>query len=111
MSDNFNEIAQSDDFKNLSHNDVKELITNVNRSSLQECLVYEGIMIWMKHEAESRKSKLFDLFRFVDTDELSAGFTKEVVLKDDLVQNDTECHRCLLWAFVERVGKMESQSC
>ena len=109
MSDYFNEVAESDDFKNLSHDDVKELISNVNRSSLQECSVYEGIMNWIKHELESRESKLLDLFRLIDIDKLSAGFMKEVVLKDDLVQNDIECHRYLLWAFVERVGKMESQ--
>ena len=85
MSDNLNKVARSDDFKNLSHDDVKELITNLNRSSLQECSVYEGIMIWIKHEVESRKSKLFDSFRLIDIDKLSAGFMEEVVLKDNLV--------------------------
>ena len=109
VSDNLNEVVRSDDFKNLSHDDVRKLISNVNRSSLQECLVYEGIMNWIKHEVESRESKLFDSFRLIDIDKLSAGFMKEVVLKDDLVQNDIECHRCLLSAFVERVGRMESQ--
>ena len=109
MSDNFNEVTQSGDFKNLSHDDVKELITNLNRSSLQECSVYKGIMIWIKHEVESRKSKLFDLFRLIDIDKLNRDFMEEAVLKDDLVQNDIECHRCLLSAFVARVGKMESQ--
>ena len=92
----------------LLHNDVKEFITNLNRSNLHECSVYEGIMNWIKDEVESRKSKLLDLFRLIDIDKLSAGFMKEVVLKDDLVQNDIECHRYLLWAFVGRVGKMES---
>ena len=96
VSDNLNEVAESDDFKNLSHDDVKELISNVNRSSLQECSVYEGIMNWIKHDLKRRKSKLFDLFRLIDIDKLSAGFMKEVVLKDDLVQHDCECHRYLL---------------
>ena len=94
ISTHFDDITQTDDFKALSCDELKDCITNLDRSNVKETSVYQGIMTWIKRDVDARKVKLLDMLQLLLVDKLTYEFLNEI-LNDDLIENDFDCHKFL----------------
>ena len=94
ISTHFDDITQTDDFKALSCDELKDCITNLDRNKMIETSVYQGIMIWIKHDIDARKAKLLDVLQLLLVDKLPYEFLSDI-LNDDLIENNFDCHKFL----------------
>ena len=94
ISSHFDDITQTEDFKALSCDELKDCIANLDRNKVKETSVYQGVMIWIKHDLDARKMKLLAILQLLSVSKLPRDFLNEV-LNDDLIQNDFDCHKFL----------------
>ena len=88
----FDDIIQTDDFKTLSCDELNDCIANIDRNNVKEVLVYQGIMVWIKHNLDARKAKLLDKLQLLSVDKLPYEFLSEI-LNDDLIENNFDCQK------------------
>ena len=92
MSKTLNEVMQTHEFKSLSKDDLVGHFSKLNRSYFTEALIFEGIVIWSKHDLVNRKHDFLLLFEeLVIIDNIPTELLKSRVMKEELVKNDTQC--------------------
>ena len=94
ISTHFDEVAQTDDFKALSCDELKDCIVNLDRNKMVEPSVYQGIIIWIKHDFDARKAKLLDMLQLLLVDKFPYEFLSKI-LHDDLIVNNLDCQNFL----------------
>ena len=92
------QIAQTDDFKNLSQEDLNCCITNLNQNRTVASSLYKSILVWT-HQAESRKAEFFEFLKRVNLNKLSMDFLEKVVLEEALVLNCMNSKKLALQVF------------
>ena len=107
ITEHFDEIITTDQFTALFQDDLKDLISNLDRSKVKETSIFEGIMKWIKHDLEARRDALLDLFRLIKIDQLPHEII-EKVMEEDLIKNNVECHRMMLSRLLEIIKKMNT---
>ena len=91
ISHHFKTVAESNEFKALGKDDVAKCIVRLDRSCLQEEMVYNAVISWVKHDQPSRKPKFGDLFELIKLDRLPKQFLKDTVATEELVEADHSC--------------------
>ena len=89
ISENFDELAQTDAIKNLSKDALITLIDKIDLSKFQHSSVYKAIINWTQHD-ENRKVDFVQLFLKLDLQLLSWDFLEEVA-QEPLVKCNLEC--------------------
>ena len=107
ITEYFDEIIATDQFIAFSQDDLKDLVSNLDRSKVKETSIYEGIMKWIKHDLEARRDALLDLFRLIKIDQLPHEII-EKVMEEDSIKNNLECHRMILFRLLEITKKMNN---
>jgi len=95
VAKNFDQVAQTDTFKNLSKPNLVSLITKLNSSMAKQPSVYSAILSWT-HQNESRKVDFTELFLHLDLELPSIDFLQKVVLEEPLVKQSNECLNAVL---------------
>ena len=90
---NFVAVAETEDFLNLSSEQVEEWISSDEIIVEGEEEVFEVIVNWMEGN-ESQKQNFYELFRHIRCIYLPRVYLLNVVLHDPLVKNDTDCSNC-----------------
>jgi len=93
ISENFDKIAQTDAFRNLSKSVLISLISKLH--SVHPATVYKAILSWTLQN-ESRKVDFTELFHRLDLQALSFVFLEEVVSKEPLVKENIDCLNSVL---------------
>ena len=93
VSNNFNDVIQTDEFKSLAKNVIIDLISKLNRTQTKELFLFQGLVTWCQHDVEIRKGEFPTLFEeLIDLDKMSTNDLEEIVLKEDLLsQNNYYC--------------------
>ena len=92
LSNHLDEVSDQIEFKNLSAVDLESCISNLNRSELDEMLLFEAIASWTKHDQENRLNDFSNLFQLIKLDKLSCDYLMYFVSKQQIVN---ECKPCL----------------
>lgn len=92
---NFRLIANTDDFLNLSYDNLSNLVSNNELNVLCEAEVYDAILKWAKYNIASRKKLLKRLLSYVRFPLLTRKFLIDIVTKEELIINDSECREYL----------------
>ena len=92
LSNHLDEVSDQIEFKNLSAADLESCISNLNRSELDEMLLFEAIVSWTKHDQENRLTDFSKLFQLIKLDKLSYDYLMYFVSKQEIVN---ECKPCL----------------
>jgi kelch-like protein 18 len=87
----FENVAQSDEFLNLSLDNLRSFIGNDDLNTTSEKEVFEAVMSWLKYDIDGRKDKLPDLLALVRLPLLDPEYLVDHVAKEELVKN---CLRC-----------------
>ena len=105
ISKNLDQVSSSDQFVNLPHSIVKDIIQNLYCDSCEfkpkEAKVFRAIEKWGKSDPESRAKSYCDLFLLVNLDDLARQFLKNEVLTSRFVSSCRRCTKkvedCLQW--------------
>ena len=98
ISDNFDEIAQGNKFKELFGQELVFLLANINRPSVPETSVYTAIINWVKHDP-SREAEFPSLFLSLDLRKLSTEFVQHKIGEEPLVKNSKSCRDAVVSYF------------
>ena len=86
VSNNFNDVIQTDDFKLLSDKDFTSFFFKVKQSQTEEVSLFKGLVTWCRHNERVRKRMFSTLFKkFIDLDEMPINALEEIVLKEELI--------------------------
>ena len=89
--DNFMDISKQQEFLFLSVDRLVDLLRNDLLRVKSEEMVFEAVLNWIKYNRCSRKHFLVELFQEVRFGLMAPSYLTDRVLRDDLVQQDSEC--------------------
>ena len=96
ISINFNKVLQTDDFKQLSNEELIFCISNLDRCQVKEFSIFEAIVSWCHYDQEARKKDFPELFKMVQLQKVPIEYLDEVILEEELVTNAADCHKIAL---------------
>ena len=112
ITDNFDEVARSIDFKIFTKSELISFIFNLNRTQVKESSLYQAIVNWIQHNEEERKVEFTDLFQLIELPRLSSDFLR-YILSETLAQANVTCAK-MVWSFLSSLLKkakiMENES-
>ena len=86
VSNNFKDVIQTDEFNSLACNVFVALISNLNRSQIEELSLFKGLMTWCRHDDADRKTEFLALFEeMINLDKIPTSSLEEIVLKEKLI--------------------------
>ena len=91
ISENFAQILCNQDYKFQPKKYLVKILVKLNSDCVEESLVYDSIIGWVKHE-EKRKDDFAELFQRLNLRKFSPSFLAETVATETLV---IENHSCL----------------
>ena len=97
-------IMESEDFNNLTLEELSALLERDDIQVEKEEDVYRGLMRWIKYDAENRHEALPNLLRSLRLGSLPADFLEDQLRREELMQNNPECKD-----FVKEVGIKKSK--
>ena len=99
ISINLEKVLQTDDFKQLSTEELITRISKLDRCQVKESLIFEAIATWCNHGKKARETKFPSLFKMVQLRKVPIDYLEEVILEEELVVNAADCHKIALSAF------------
>ncbi|XP_043268337.1 kelch-like protein 18 isoform X2 [Venturia canescens] len=91
----FHQVAQSDEFLNLTFVNLKELVSRDELYVVSELQVFEAIIKWINHDVEQRVDHLAALLAHVRLPLLSPEILADRVAKENFVKSSHACRDLL----------------
>ena len=88
---NFSILAKTEEFLNMSRNEVEMWISSDEINVSAEEDVFEFILAWIDHNKVDRKKYFFTLFRHVRPVYISRDYFRTNIVTNKLVMCDTDC--------------------
>ncbi|GFN75671.1 kelch-like protein 41 [Plakobranchus ocellatus] len=92
---NFESIYCTEAFLSLNMNHVKLLLSSDELNVSREEVVYEALILWIKHDLERRKNDLMLLLFCVRFPLIDVTFINSKVSNDDLIKNNVFCSQLI----------------
>ena len=108
ISENFDELAQTDAIKSLSKDALMTLIGKIDLSKFQHSSVYKAIINWTQHE-ENRKADFIQLVFELDLQQLSLQFLK-MIAKEPLVKSNPNCLNAIITTIFAKLEPDDSRN-
>ena len=109
ISDNFDEIAQGDNFKHLSKAEVLPLFTNLDRNAVpvQETSLYAASINWINFD-QNRETEFSSLFLSLDLEKFPSEFVADVIAEEPLVQVNVDCLNAVVLYLADKMKVMKT---
>ena len=102
VSNNFDGMVQTDEFKTLPKNDLVSLISKIDRNQTKEESIFNGIVTWCRYDEEARKEEFPMLFEdLINLDLISAEYLEDIVLKEEMVSGSIHCLKRMTYNFCQ----------
>jgi hypothetical protein len=88
ISKHFLKIIQTDEFLNLTRDDLVDLLSRDNLNVEREEQVYEAFLVWLKHDFESRVDSFYDLIKLVRLPLLLPEYLVDKITHEDFIRNN-----------------------
>ena len=109
ISINLDKFLQTDDFKQLSNEELISCISKLDRSHVKESSIFKAIVAWCNHVKEARQPKFSELFKMVQLQKVSIDYLEEVILEEDLVTKSADCYKIALSTFRKLVKEQNAK--
>ena len=106
VSENLEKITLEENFKALSKDELRSVIRKLDPKIVSESNKYTAIMKWIKHDAETRRGELTELFQLIDLSEVEYEFLEDVIAKELLIKEDVTCLNAVLKWHISRSQEM-----
>ena len=73
-------------------------ILNLDFNTVNAASIYQAIILWTRHDEETRRSEFLELFQLVNLTDVSIEFMESVVLEDDLITFYFQCQKLAMRA-------------
>ena len=83
ISINLDKVLQTDDFKQLSNEELISCISKLDRSQVNESLVFEAIVEWCNYDEEAREKDFSGLFKMILLRKVPINYLEEVILEEE----------------------------
>lgn len=103
-------MIQFDEFLNLTHGQVINLIKNDRISVINEEKVYECVISWIKYDIDEREKYLADLMEHVRLPFLSKEYLAQKVDKEPLLEGNIQCKNLIIEALTYHLLPNETKS-
>lgn len=110
IEQHFSEVVQYDEFLNLTHEQVVNLIKSDRLSVTSEEKVYESVIAWIQYDAAIRQLHLSDLMEHVRLPLLSQEYLVARVEKEPLFKEDLLCKDFIIEALKFHLLKGEAKT-
>ena len=92
VSNNFDDVVQTDEFKSLPKNKLVSLISKLNKKHIKEKSIFNGVVTWCRHDKVTTQKIFPGLFKnLIDLNKFSTEELGEIVLKEDLIKENVHC--------------------
>ena len=92
VSNNFDDVIETYEFKAFARKDLVSFISNANRKQIKEEFIFNGLVTWVRHDEEARKNDFPTLFeKLISLDLISDNCLKTIVLKEKLIRKSIYC--------------------
>ena len=109
ISINLDKVLQTDDFKQLSNEELISCISKLDGSQVKESLIFEAIVAWCNYDEEAREKDFSGLFQMVRLRKVPIDYLEEVILEEELVTSAADCHKTALSAFRKLVKEQNAK--
>ena len=112
INQNHEKIIKNQVHKYLSKVDFISCVSLFNQHAMNQNLLCQLILDWIKYDRETRKDELFQLLPLVNFEKLSIDFLKSVV-SDDVIYEDKVCAKlvnCHLLEIIQKRFSSEKES-
>ena len=96
IQSNFLSVAETDDFLDLSCEQVKEWISSDEIIVAAEENVFEVVLRWSERDESRKQDNFRDLFRHIRFVHMSRDYLFQVILSHPLVRDNVECSSVVL---------------
>ena len=90
---------QTEDFKQLSIEDLISCISSLNRSQVKESWIFQAIVTWCNHDVEARRDYFVELFKMVNLANVEIDYMGKVVLEEKLLTNLPDSYKSALYSY------------
>ena len=104
---NFEKVSSQCDFKSQSRESIFALISQIKTNRINERLVYDAIIGWVKHN-KSRNDDFVELFQRLDLSRFSSSFLAKIVSTEPLVLENHTCSNLVMTALAVILQKQIS---
>ena len=108
ISISFDKVLQTDDFKQLSNEELISCISNLDRSQVNESSIFQGILTWTNDDKIARKDNFLELFKLINLAKITPVYLKKKILEEKLVTNSNDCYKLALNAYHKHAKKNTS---
>ncbi len=91
----FNEVAKQEEFLQLPHGVLRELLDNDHLHVETELQVFKAFITWVNHDLTSRAADAYDLLDAIRVPLLPKEFWEQAFENEPLFQESRECHAFL----------------
>ena len=109
VSEHLGEVSLERNFLTLAKNDLL-LISKLDKALCEESSKYSAIMNWIKHDEETRKTDLTELFQLVDLNRVDSEFLEDVIALDLLIKENDTCVNAVLKCQIKQCKKVKSKT-
>ena len=106
ITNHFDKIALTLDFKTFTKNDLLAFVSNLNRSQINESSIYQAFMNWIKHSEQERKNDFSDLFQLIDLNRLSLDALQNIS-SENLIHENITCAKSVMLLFSKLMTEIE----
>ncbi|XP_037957159.1 ring canal kelch protein isoform X2 [Teleopsis dalmanni] len=110
IEQHFNEVIQFDEFLNLSHEQVINLIKNDRISVTTEERVFECVISWIRYDPAVREVYTSDLMKHVRLPFLSKEYITQRVDKEPLLDGNLNCKNLIIEALTYHLFPNDTKS-
>ena len=103
-------VAKSEEFMNLSADEVIELISSDDIEIRAEDEMFEVVISWVEHSPDSRKDCLLGLLRHVRLTLVTQSYLLSKVLQNGLIMDNRECMKLALKSMEEVLANQQDGS-
>ena len=106
ISENFDETVKTENFKDLSKQDLMQIMENLDRNKVQESSLYSAIISWVQNQ-QNRSAAFSSLFLLLDLEKLSSNFMLDTIAEEPLVQASNSCLNAVLSCLKTKNAKQQ----
>ena len=108
IEENLSEVCQTIDFKSMTKDDLCSCIASLDRSRIDETIIYAALVSWTKYDEDERKDEFTEMLQeFINFKNLPSEFLQNVVAKEQYVEDDLTCFKTVMNVIVENLTRLK----
>ena len=108
VSNNFDDVVQTDEFKFLSQHDLTLFVSKINRHQIKEESIFYGITTWCRINEVARKEEFPLLFEeLIDLYKISVTNLENILLNEEYVAKSTHCLKLMTNHLCQRRANLD----